>query len=106
MWRQQRNQHTKVRGLQVVRLGHLPAPNMTAPPAATAVTAEPSARALARGPGPIHFAHIEANEMLSADEKIGCRGLGDGAIPLVQQRHVAIPAVGDGRQDEAGRRTT
>ena len=41
--------------------------------------------------------------MLSAHEKIGLRGVGDGAIPLVQQRHVAIPAVGEGRQDEAGR---
>ena len=58
--------------------------------------AEPSAKVPARGPGPTHFAHIEANEMLSWP-KIGA-GMSVTCGYATQQRQIAIPAAGDGRQ--------
>ena len=101
--RQQRHQHEEVRAFQIVGFGHVLPPRHHEEPRDDGDDRRSQRETLRRRARPDPLRPHRGERDVLRREQVRCRRLGDGAIPLVQQGQVAVPAVGCGRQQQPAR---
>ena len=100
--RQQGHQHEEVRAFQVVRFGHVLPPRHHEEPRDDGADRRSQRKTLRRRAGPDPLRPHRGERDVLWRQEVWCRRLGYGAIPLMQQGQVAVPAVGCGRQQQPG----